>query len=60
MESATVASVTDNINESLKIEICLDKVEQLFPLIDRHVKVEIIKNYSYNGYLHAIDPVTKR
>ncbi|KAI8435783.1 hypothetical protein MSG28_004012 [Choristoneura fumiferana] len=35
-----------------------DYPESLLSYIDKYVKVELIKNSSYSGFLHSIDPIT--
>ncbi|KAJ2946131.1 hypothetical protein O0L34_g5061 [Tuta absoluta] len=32
--------------------------EYLLALLDKYVKVQLIKNTSFNGFVHSIDPVT--
>lgn len=37
-----------------------DKPEVLFGFIDKFVKLQLVKNNFYSGFVHSIDPVSHR
>ncbi|KAI5651955.1 gemin6 protein domain-containing protein [Phthorimaea operculella] len=45
--------------ESSKYSSMKEDPEYLLSLLDKYVKVELVKNTSFNGFVHSIDPVTK-
>lgn len=47
-------------NQNSSYSTIKDDPKGLLKLVNEYVKVQVIKNCSYVGFIHSIDPVTHR